>query len=154
MNRLYLVARVRSLTRDFSNSIFREADIIAFLNEAIERFKQAIPEMRNEVVLENNTSEPVLIPSFYHHVLSVYASARCFSQDERHYQATTLMNEFEVKLEELKSKIESGEITILDPKSGEPITRHNETDYVRDNYFAKRNTRSDYILPNDTVLEE
>ena len=138
MTRLYLVARVRALTRDFSNSIFREADIIAFLNEGLERFKQAIPEFRTEIKFENNDSEPKLIPSFYHHILAVYSASRCFSQDERHYQATILMNEFEVKLEELKSKIESGEIVILDPETGEPITRYNDTDYVRDNYFNRR----------------
>ena len=143
MNRLYLIARVRSLTRDFSNSIFREADIVAFLNEGVERFKQAIPQFRNEVVLDNNNAEPLLIPSYYHHILSVYASARCFSQDERHYQATTLMNEFEVKLEELKSKIESGEIVIKDPETGEDITTTNTTDYVYDNYFTKKNYDSD-----------
>lgn len=143
MNRLYLIARVRSLTRDFSNSIFREADIVAFLNEGVERFKQTIPQFRNEVVLDNNNAEPLLIPNYYHHILSVYASARCFSQDERHYQATTLMNEFEVKLEELKSKIESGEIIIKDPETGEDITTTNTTDYVYDNYFLKKNYNSD-----------
>ena len=143
MNRLYLIARVRSLTRDFSNSIFREADIVAFLNEGVERFKQAIPQFRNEVTLDNNNAEPLLIPSYYHHILSVYASSRCFSQDERHYQATTLMNEFEVKLEELKSKIESGEIVIKDPETGEDITTTNTTDYVYDNYFMKKNYDSD-----------
>ena len=112
-------------------------------SENNERFKQAIPQFRNEVTLDNNNTEPLLIPSYYHHILSVYASARCFSQDERHYQATTLMNEFEVKLEELKSKIESGEIVIKDPETGEDITTTNTTDYVYDNYFMKKNYDSD-----------
>ena len=131
MNRLYLIARVRSLTRDFSNSIFREADIVSFLNEGVERFKQAIPQFRNEVTLENNNSEPLLIPSYYHHILSVYASSRCFSQDERHYQSTTLMNEFETKIDELNQKIQNGEIVIIDPETGNEIgVSDNNIDYV------------------------
>ena len=52
-------------------------------------------------------------------------------------------NEFEVKLEELKSKIESGEIVIKDPETGEDITTINTTDYVYDNYFMKKNYDSD-----------
>ena len=53
------------------------------------------------------------------------------------------MNEFEIKLEELKSKIESGEIVIKDPETGEDITTTNTTDYVYDNYFMKKNYDSD-----------
>ena len=35
MNRLDLIRRVRSLTRDFSNAIFRESDIVDYINEGI-----------------------------------------------------------------------------------------------------------------------
>lgn len=71
-----------------------------------------------------------MIPEQYQHLLAVYAAARCFSQDERHYQATTLMNEFEIKLEEMKSLIESGQIVIKDPVTGEAITDEYVMDYV------------------------
>lgn len=129
MTRLKLILRVRSLTRDFSNLIFREADIIDFLDEGIDRFKQVIPELSGLTYLTATTSEPSLIPVSYQHLLAVYASARCFSQDERHYQATTLMNEFEIKLEELQGKIQSGEITIVDG-TGTAVVVDIETDYV------------------------
>lgn len=76
------------------------------------------------------TSEPSMLPEQYQHLLAVYAAARCFSQDERHYQATTLMNEFEVKLEEMRSLVESGQIVIVDPTTGEAIEDEYAVDYV------------------------
>lgn len=130
MQRIKLVLRVRALTRDFTNSVFREIDIIDFLNEGIDRFKQVIPQFKNVPYLLSTTSEPTLIPEAYQHLLAVYAAARCFGQDERHYQATTLMNEFEIKLEELKGLIESGQIAIVDPTTGAEITVDIPTDYV------------------------
>lgn len=130
MQRVKLVLRVRSLTRDFSNSIFREIDIVDFINEGINRFKQVIPQFKSIPYLLTPSAEPALIPEAYQHLLAVYAAARCFSQDERHYQATTLMNEFEIKLEEMKGLIESGEIVIIDPVTGGEIVADIPTDYV------------------------
>lgn len=129
MNRVQIVQRVRGLTRDFSNSIFREQDIIDFSNEAIDRMKQIIPELRTLNHLLTSQQEPKLLPSQYHHLIAVYATARCFGQDERHYQATTHMNEFEVKLEELRTAIENGEVTIIDDKGNE-IHADADVDYV------------------------
>jgi hypothetical protein len=129
MNRIKLISRVRILTRDFSNSIFRENDIIDFINEGIDRFKQIIPQLRGLTYLTVAIQEPSLIPEQYQHLLSVYAASRCFSQDERHYQSTNLMNEFEVKLEELKSAIEAGDIIIVD-SDGNTVVVDNPIDYV------------------------
>lgn len=130
MRRLEIIQRVRALTRDFSNSIFREQDIIDFINEGINRFKQVIPELNGLERLLAQQQEPTLIPDQYHHLLAVYSASRCFGQDERHYQATTLMNEFEAKLDELKQAIENGDIQIIDPDTGESIVTENENDYV------------------------
>jgi len=131
MDRLNLILRVRSNTRDFSNSIFREVDIIDYLNEGIDRFKQIVPELNGLDYLTSSTSVPSLIPIQYHHLLATYASARCYAQDERHYQATTLMNEFEVKLQELLDKVQSGEVVIIDPDTDLPVVlTDNEIDYV------------------------
>ena len=129
MQRSHIVSRVRSLTRDFSNSIFREQDIIDFINEAIDRIKQAIPELVKMEYLLSNAQIPNLLPEQYHHLLSIYATARCFGQDERHYQSSTHMNEFEVKLEELRTSIENGEITIVDSE-GNSINSDLTVDYV------------------------
>lgn len=129
MNRLQIVQRVRALTRDFSNSIFRENDIVDFINEGINRFKQIVPELDGLEELHANTHTPSLIPPQYRHLLAVYSASRCFSQDERHYQATTLMNEFEVKIDELKNKIENGEVQIVDDE-GNTVTGDVPVDYV------------------------
>lgn len=129
MIRRDIVSRVRALTRDFSNSIFREQDILDFINEGVNRFKQVISELRSMQKLLSPTQEPTPLPEEFHHLLALYASSRCFSQDERHYQATTLMNEFETKLEELKSGIENGTIVIVD-ENGDAIQNDNDVDYV------------------------
>jgi len=136
MKRLDLIARVRANTRDFSNSIFREQDIIDYINEGVMRFKQIIPELNGLSDLLVQSQEPNLIPKEYHHLIALYASSRCFSQDERYYQATTLMNEFEVKLGEFKDKVESGEVVITDPITGVAVTlTDNPIDYVDVSYF-------------------
>jgi hypothetical protein len=143
MKRVEIILRVRGYTRDFSNSIFRETDIVDYINEAISRFKQVIPQLKNMVKLENSEQTPILLPEEYHHLLAIYAASRCFAQDERHYQATTLMNEYEVKLEELKGRIESGEVKIVDSTNA-PVTVDNDVDYVDTTvYFGKYNNDVD-----------
>ena len=144
MQRTKLIQRVRSLTRDFTNSIFRETDIIDFINEAIDRFKQTIPQLKSLTYLSTPTSEPSLIPEQYQHLLAVYASSRCFGQDERHYQATTLMNEFEVKLEEMKGLIENGQLVIIDPSTGEAVTEEYAVDYVDTSAYWTNNSSELY----------
>lgn len=130
MKRSELIQRVRAYTRDLTNSIFREDDIIAFINEGINRCKQIMPQLKSTPKLLTQQQEPFPIPEEYQHLLAVYSASRCFSQDERHYQATTLMNEFEIKLEELRQKVENGDITIIDPVTGEEIEGDNVIDYV------------------------
>lgn len=138
MNRLDLVKRVRSLTRDLSNAIFREIDVVDYINEGIQRMKQVIPELSTMSTLDTNNDIPRLLPSHYHHLLAIYSASRCFGQDERHYQASNFMNEFETKLDGLKSDIENGEIVIVDPTTGEPLTSKYMSDHVVDVYFNKR----------------
>ena len=135
MNRLDLIGRVRSLTRDFSNSIFRESDIVDYINEGINRIRQVIPELSGLEELTDNTQSPDLLPKQYHHLLALYSASRCFGQDERHYQASNFMNEFETKLDEMKISIEEGRIKIIDPQTNQPINSTYESDYVVDNYF-------------------
>lgn len=138
MNRLELVGRVRSLTRDLSNAIFREVDIVDYINEGIDRIKQLVPEYTQMPNLTSNTSEPTMLPAHYHHLLAVYCASRCFAQDERAYQASTLMNEFEQKLDELKQSIEDGRVEVLDPITGLPVESVYTAGYVLENYFEVR----------------
>lgn len=140
MNRLQLIIRVRSLTRDFTGAIFRESDIINYLDEGIDRFKQVIPEMESLIYMTTSASIPSPIPEAYQHLLSLYAVSRCFSQDSRHYQSTISMNEFEQKLEEMKQRIESGELIISDV-DGNPIVNDNPIEFVETkSYWGNHHT--------------
>jgi hypothetical protein len=141
MKRLDMILRVRSLTRDLSNSIFREEDILMYMDEAIDRFKQVLPELEGMDYLVNRDDEPILLPLKYHSLIPLYSASRCFGQDERHYQATSFMNEFEQKLDEFRMKVEAGEELIKD-SSGNTIERTYPTSYVVDNYFES-NTPED-----------
>lgn len=138
MNRLDLTLRVRSYTRDFSNATFRESDITTYINEGIDRVMQVIPEFRGMKRLRRAEDEVILLPRMYQHLLALYSSARCFEQDERHYQAGKQMNEFETKLQELNNDIMSGDVVIIDPETGDAIHRPFIEDYVRDNYFSRK----------------
>lgn len=140
MNRLDLTKRVRRFTRDFTGTVFNENDIYNFLDEAIDRVKQYINELAGMEYLSDNWEEPILLPKQYHVLLAIYGASRCFTQDERHYQSTTFMNEFETKLDELKNRIDSGEVVIVDA-DGNEVTASTKDDYVVNNYFF---TRRDY----------
>ncbi len=128
--------RVRANTRDLSNSIFRQQDIDAWLNEAIDRCREVVPELRNMASLINTNDVPTLLPDQYHSLLAIYASSRCFFQDSSFYQATTLMNEFETKLEELHQAIQAGEVSIADATGTTVSTNYYQDDDVTDVYFG------------------
>ena len=148
MTRDKLVERTRSLARDFSNTIFREQDIVDFLNEGINRMKQRITQLKGMESLIARQQSPILLPEQYHHLLSVYSVARCFGQDEDHYRASTHMNEFEVKLDELKEAIENGTVVIIDP-DGNTVEDEYKMDYV--DLSAYWNVRKSATLLDDDV---
>jgi len=140
MNLQELIRLTRRNVNDPDGNIYKSEDVTYYVNEGIDRFKTNIYFV-NELPLVQPTDVPTLIPNQYHHLLGVYASARCFSMDERHYQASTMMNEFEIKLEEMLTKIESGEVIITD-EFGNEVDADYEEDYVVDIYF-NRNTITD-----------
>jgi hypothetical protein len=142
MNRKNLIDRVRSLTRDFSGSIFRNVDVTDYINESIDRFRQRVPELQSMTDLTSDDMSPTLLPTQYHSMIALYSASKCFFQDERHYQAGTLMNEFETKLEELISDIAEGKVVIKDSNGAIVITTY-ESDYVRDVYFNTGSSDSD-----------
>lgn len=153
MNRTQLTARSQVIMRDFGGSTFRTEDIQSFLNEAIERVQQVIPELENMSLLENATDVPTYLPSKWHHLLSIYAAARCQFLDERHYQATQLMNEFEFKLEELLGKIQNGEQVITDP-DGNTVTNDNPVDFVETISYWGRNDYNFETEDTQQTLED
>lgn len=132
-----LIKKVRAHARDFNDTIFRKEDITLFLNEAIDRVIQVLPAFNNMAYLVDDDDFVSYLPREYTHLLSTYSVARLYSQDERHYEASTFMNEFELKLDELKERIENGEIEIIDPDTGVPLDTSIATDYVVDKYFSK-----------------
>lgn len=131
-----LISKVRRYTRDTTGSLFTQEDIADFCNEGIQRMKQTILELKNVNTLQNNTDEVIIIPSEYQHLIAVYSASRCFSQDEQQYQATTYMNEFETKVNELKTLIASGDVVLYDELGVPiPIIGQGGIDYVIDVYF-------------------
>jgi hypothetical protein len=152
MNRAQMVTRVRNLTRDLTNTIFRQEDILEFINEAIDRCGQIIPQLSDMVYLESDSDVPTHLPRAYHSLISIYATGRCFGQDERHYQATTFMNEFEQKMDELKVNVENGRVLIKDV-NGNVVDSMLENDFVVDDYYTKDSSYDPFDLP-DTDWQE
>lgn len=137
MNRKQLMKRVRSITRDLSNSTFTESDIIDFLNEGVDRVRQVIPEFIDMSYLDGQDDVPTHLPAPYHHLLATYAAASLYFQDDRHHQATVKMNEFESKLDTLKSRFQTGEAEVVGA-DGLPIYADMKDDHVRNVYFNTR----------------
>lgn len=129
MNRTQLISMVRSNARDFTNSIFRESDIVLYINEGVDRIKQVIKECKPMVYLTAPTQSPIILPDEYHSLLSTFATARCFAQDESLMRSISFMNEFEQKLSELKQDIQSGDIELVDG-NGDVVESVYEPEYV------------------------
>ena len=121
-------------------NIFAKNDIIEYINEGIDRVSN-IPELEEMEYLVNDEDVPMYLPPRSHHLLSIYASARCFEIDERFYQGVQRMNEFENKLENLESDIAEGKIIIIDEETGDEVKGNYNVDYVRDVYFNTKKYR-------------
>lgn len=135
MNKVQLRNRTRQYLNETSGGgIWKDSDINAFMDEAIDRLSH-IPHLIDMDYLDGDDDVPAYLPKRYHYLISVYASARCFEQDDSHYKATEKMNEFEVKMEELQNGINDGSIVIRDP-DGNVVDIDEElyADYVRDVY--------------------
>lgn len=135
MTLLELINKTKTFIRDKDGNIFERLDIVDFINEGIDRMS-TISELSNIPYLYDDDDEVKLMPLRYHHLLAVYASARCFEIDERFFQGTQKMNEFESKLEELEIAIKGGEVSIVD-ESGDVIQSDIPIDYVVDTYHEK-----------------
>lgn len=152
MNQTEMIIRVRALTRDLTSTIFREEDIVSFINEGIDRCGQIIPQLSTMTYLAGTSDVPILLPNAYHSLLAIYATGRCFGQDERHYQGSTFMNEFEQKMDELKVNVENSRVVLTNP-DGTVVDASLGTDSVRDNYFFERDSNQGaFDQPTDTDL--
>lgn len=147
MTKLELIIKSSKLLRDESNTIYSKSFIGDQINEAIDRTKQLVPELRNMTYLLVDTDSLVLMPEEYQHLISIYACARCYEVDERHYEANKYMNEFEIKINNIRDSIASGELIITDPNTGLPVVIDINQDYVRNVYFAD----SEYVSDAETI---
>jgi hypothetical protein len=134
--------KVRGYTRDFSNTIYRQIDIDDYINEAIDRIREVIPELQGMTYLTADSQKPILLPEQYHNLIALYAASRCFLQDERQYEAVTFMNEFEQKLDELKKNI-LDEIIVITDVDGNEVTFNYKEDTVTNEYFKSFNSDID-----------
>ena len=126
-----LIDRIRAYTNDSTGSVFTQENIIAFINEGIDRTRR-FKVFRDMEHLTSLSDEPIYLPSQYHHLLALYGASRCFSQDEQVYVAEQFMNEYEYKMSEVELLINSGELSI------EGVNKDNsEFDGVKDVYFTK-----------------
>lgn len=141
-----LVNRTRSHLRDFTGSVFRYQDIVDFLNEAIDRVYEVIPELGNPTYLSADTDVPNPIPAPYHSLLPMYAASRCYTQDDRPYQSITFSNEFEQKVDEFRMKFEIGRVRLFDAL-GNRILPFDVTDFVETNDYFYR-SRTLFNTPN------
>jgi hypothetical protein len=137
MDRLALVHRTQAHLRDFGLTAFREIDVVRYINEGIERVIQIVPQFDDMVELTYDTQIPIVFPKAYHHLLSVYASARLFAQDDRFHQSATLMNEFEIKMAGMYEDLMSGDLIAYD-SDGKEIDFSRPPDYVTNEYFLGR----------------
>jgi len=127
-----MITRVRQYTRDITGSLFTQDDIIAFINEGVDRTKR-YKYFKGMEYLTSLSDEPILLPSEYHHLLAIYGASRCFTQDEQNYLAQQFMNEYEYKTSEMEQLINDGELVIegYDESNNKPF------DAVEDVYFTK-----------------
>ena len=126
-----LIDRVRQYTRDTTGSLFTQDDIVAFINEGIDRTRR-YTHFKGMKHLNSLSDEPILLPNEYHHLLSIYAASRCYTQDEQVYLAEQFMNEYEYKTQEVILLINDGELVIED--SG---VDNKEFDSVKNVYFLE-----------------
>ena len=132
-----IIHLTRVYCRDTNSKVFLEADIVLFINEAIDRMKQyKVFESLEHLV--HPTDELAVIPAHYQYLIPLYAAFRCLETDERFYEATEKRNEFETVFLDLINEIESGNLVVTNSE-GEVITDlPNYVEYVTDAYFKPK----------------
>jgi len=134
MTRLELIVRAGRRLRDTAHTHYTIHLLEDAINRGIDRIKQEIPILRGMVELQVDGDIPILLPEYYHEILSIYAQKDALEMDERLYESRIANNEFELKLASLKGDIESGEIVIVDSE-GEEVIYSFTHDRVRDTYY-------------------
>jgi len=121
----FAIQKVREDLNDFTQSVWKDEHIIDFINEAIIDIKNTVPEYYTDLDEIETQQDTINIPNAYKFLITLFASARCFEQDEQHYRASQRMNEYEIK----KSRME---VQILDN-----LEYADDDEVVRDVYHYK-----------------
>lgn len=125
--------------KDTTENVWTDNHITYFINEAICIMRKVAVPYFSGLLEVSNLTDVINIDSDYKFLLPLFASARCFEQDEQNYRAVKQMNEFESRREEVENKIfESDEYSAL--------VASNESEGVADVYFDST-TGADEVLP-------
>jgi hypothetical protein len=137
-----LMTMTRVYARDNNSYMFKDSVIKMFINQAIDRIRQ-YPIFASMPYLSGADDAVTVLPSQYHYLLALFASARCYDTDERFYEGTEKRNEFEFYLDNLIADVENGNILILDGSGNVLDNPYTVIDYVTDTYFARDTSESD-----------
>lgn len=149
MNVKQMIDAVRDNARDFNGTIFNQGSIIRYINECSDRISQVLYELDDIPRLEADNHVPDYLPKRYHNLYVMFVTGRCFTQDGDYGVGVSYMNEFELKLEELRYAIDSGDAVLPE---GCGIVRHERAEYV--NHYYNSHNRPRHNTPcTDTVCQ-
>lgn len=122
--------------KDTTQNVWTDDDIKQFINDAIALIRKSVPLYfvnlypvpYDDDGVQNFT---INIDPDYELLIPIFASARCFEQDEQHYRAVQKMNEFESRKIDMVNEILDSD------RYAETIKSLGETgvDAVKDVYF-------------------
>ena len=144
-----VVTQTRHYLKDQTENVWTNVEIVAFIDEAIGLIKKSIPIwfstltriVNPTVVTSANLAQVIVLDVDYANLLSIFAAARCFEQDEQFYRGVQKMNEFEARKMEMEDDIYSSDeyATLL----SESTTYTDE--HVEDVY-------SDTVAEDDSII--
>ena len=134
-------------TRDTDSALFNNTMCTIYANECVDRMRQWKP-LSGMTYFKSSSDEPIILPSQWHYLFSLWISSRCFDYDERFYEATEKRNEFENAFMQLRADVETGTV-ILFGSDGKPIDLSTDgdcvIDYVKDKYFKNFDLEADIV---------
>ena len=100
-----VVVQTRHYLKDSTENVWTNVEILAFIDESIGIIKKSVPLyfatltrlVNPTIATAVNLAQIINIDADYSNLLAIFASARCFEQDEQSFRAIQKMNEFESK---------------------------------------------------------
>lgn len=129
------IVDTRRHLKDTTQNVWKDADVKAFINDAIRIVKRSIPSYFISLAPVSAITDEINIDNDYAFILALFASARCFEQDEQNYRAVQKMNEFETRRTEMINEVFERTDYV-----------GNDFDAVQDVYYNSDNDE-DYVLP-------